>query len=262
MEVRYNSFMHRALVGHSGFVGGNLARQSSFERVFNSANIGEIEGQEFDLLVCAGVRAVKWWANQNAEADRASIDALLASLRQVKSRETIVISTIDVYPHPSAVDESTPLEGVANHAYGTNRLFFEREMQRLFPLVRIVRLPGLFGAGLKKNVIFDLIHGNGLEKINPDSVFQYYDLSRLAADLETVRRHNLSLVNFATEPLPTRDIIARYFPGTVVGQEALPAGSYDMRTLHAAAFNGSGDYLESTSQVLDRLGTFIEGSPA
>ncbi len=250
--------MLKALIGQSGFVGGNLARQTSFDRLYNSSNIKEIEGQQFDLLVVAGVRAVKWWANQNPEADRASIDALLEPLRRVRSRETIVISTIDVYPHPSAVDEGTPLEGLSNHPYGAHRFLFEQEIRRMFPLVRVVRLPGLFGAGLKKNVIFDLVHHNGLEKINPDSVFQYYDLSRLAADLEIVRTHHLDLVNFATEPLPTRDILTRYFPEAVVGQNALPTATYDMRTRHAAAFNGQGHYLESTTHVLHRLGLFLE----
>ena len=62
--------MRAALIGHSGFVGSNLARQTRFDSTYNSSNIESIAGQEFDLLVCAGVRAEKWIANANPDADR------------------------------------------------------------------------------------------------------------------------------------------------------------------------------------------------
>lgn len=47
-----------ALIGHTGFVGSNLREQHEFDVFFNSRNIEEIKGGEFDLLVCAGVNAV------------------------------------------------------------------------------------------------------------------------------------------------------------------------------------------------------------
>lgn len=48
--------MTSALIGYTGFVGGNLAKQMSFDRVYNSQNIADIEGKQFNLVVCAGVR--------------------------------------------------------------------------------------------------------------------------------------------------------------------------------------------------------------
>ena len=51
-----------ALIGYSGFVGGNLLRQRSFDACFNSSNIEAIAGRSFDLVVCAGAPAEKWKA--------------------------------------------------------------------------------------------------------------------------------------------------------------------------------------------------------
>ncbi len=249
-----------ALIGHTGFVGGNLSMQVRPDGEYNSTNIGEIAGKSFDLLICAGVRAVKWWANQNAAMDRESILVLLGQLRQVQSREVIVISTVDVYPNPIGVDESTPLGSQANHPYGTNRLFFEAEMKDLFPKVRVIRLPALFGPGLKKNVIYDLVHDHNLESVHPDSTFQYYDVTRLWQHTQMIRDLDLDLVNLATEPITTESMRARFFPSRRIGAKAAAAAAYDMRTRHAAALGGRGFYVASKEEVLKDLGAYVADS--
>ena len=43
--------MRTALIGHTGFVGSNLASSHRFDDVYNTANIAEIEGREYDLVV-------------------------------------------------------------------------------------------------------------------------------------------------------------------------------------------------------------------
>lgn len=152
-----------ALIGHTGFVGGTLARASGWDATFNSSNIADIAGQSFDLLVCAGVSAVKWVANKEPEADEADSARLTNALAQASVRELILISTIDVYPDPAA-----------NHPYDRHRLDLERWAAARFPLLRVIRLPALFGAGLRKNAIFDLLHGKMLASINPAGRFQWY----------------------------------------------------------------------------------------
>lgn len=49
--------MTDAIVGHTGFVGGNLCAQHVFEAKYNSKNIQDIAGKHFDTLVFAGARA-------------------------------------------------------------------------------------------------------------------------------------------------------------------------------------------------------------
>jgi hypothetical protein len=248
----------RALIGHTGFVGSNLIAQQSFDSLFNSSSIGEIDGRHFSDVVCAGVSAVKWWANQNPAEDLARIESLIARLDTITADNFTLISTIDVYAHPVGVSEADQpvLDGL--HAYGANRAMLERWVSERFANHQIVRLPALFGAGLKKNAIYDLMHDNRLHVINGASVFQWYPLERLTGDLEIARTRTLGVVNLATEPLSMEEIRARFFPGRVIGAEAAPQARYDMRTIHDAEFGGADGYILDRAGVLDALGRFID----
>jgi hypothetical protein len=68
--------MPDALIGHTGFVGGNLAAQHPFNTWYNSKNIEAVRGHRFELLVVSGMPAAKWVANRDAAADRAVLDRL------------------------------------------------------------------------------------------------------------------------------------------------------------------------------------------
>jgi hypothetical protein len=246
------------LIGHTGFVGSNLARQHPFDDLYRSTNIQEIRGKSYDLLVCSAVSAVKWRANKAPEEDRAAIDRLLENLTTVKVDRLVLISTVDVYPIADGVDESFDCRSVPNHAYGTNRLYVEKTLEKTFPNLFVIRLPGLFGPGLKKNVIYDMLHSNCLEAINPASVFQYYDMSCLWDDIAVILKENIPLINLATEPVATGRIHQEFFPELLIGSQAAPAASYDIHTRHAAIFGKSNPYRCDATEVLERLGRFIQ----
>ena len=251
-----NSSQENALIGHTGFVGGNLAAQRAYDRCFNSRNIHEIRGRAFDTVVCAGVGAVKWKANKEPEADWAGIQALLEPLATIQAKRFVLISTIDVYPNPVDVTEDD-LPSEENHAYGRHRLKVEQFVSERFPLYHIVRLPGLFGNGLKKNVIYDLLHDNCLEMIQPASAFQYYNLAHLTADLDRAVSNGLKVLNMATEPLSTRSIIDSFASGKEVGSKAGPVGRYDFRSKYDHLWNCSGGYLYNGATVLREIGEFM-----
>ena len=208
-------------------------------------------------MICAAPSAAKWLANQNPEADRASVETLAAHLSCVRAESAVLISTIDVYPVPRNVDEDSDCALIPNHAYGTNRLLLETRLREAFPNLHVIRLSGLFGKGLKKNVIFDLINDNCLDLINPNSLFQYYDLSCLWADLQIVLKHDIPLLNLVAEPLPTSAILNAYFPGKQVGLNASPKAEYDVQTGHGRIFGRDSRYRFDAQEVLERLGCFI-----
>ena len=147
--------MKKALIGYTGFVGGNLVRQTDFDDCYNSKNISEIQNKSYDIIVCAGVRAEKYLANQYPEQDRAQIQSLIDLLGTVTCAHFVLISTIDVYNDPAGVDEDTVIDESTLHAYGKNRLYMEKWVTQNFAKHTIIRLPALFGHGLKKNFIYD-----------------------------------------------------------------------------------------------------------
>jgi len=245
-----------ALIGYTGFVGSVLLVDGGFQFLYNSKNISDIRGRKFRRVVCAGASAVKWWANSNPELDLAGINSLLDSLREIAAEQFVLISTIDVYREPSAVTELDEPSADGLHAYGKNRLLLERWIAERFDRYNIVRLPGLFGPGLKKNAIYDLIHDNNLEAINPASRFQWYPVSRLASDLRRIEEANISLINVATPPIGMGEIAQRFFPGKTIGSAAAPA-IYDMRSIHDSAFGGHGGYLMDEATVMDALRRFL-----
>ena len=152
--------MKTGLIGHTGFVGGTLGSGRVFDALYNSTNVEAMRGERFGLVVCAGVSAVKWQANKEPGADRAGIARLMEGLDGAEIGELVLVSTIDVYPAPGdGGDEGTVIDGAGHHAYGRHRWELERWCVGRFPCVRVVRLPALFGTGLRKNAVCDLMHG-------------------------------------------------------------------------------------------------------
>ena len=249
--------MTTALIGHSGFVGGNLLAKRSYDATYRSSDIDSIHGTEFEHVVCSGIQAMKWWANLHPEDDLAGIERLLGPLAGCRAERFTLISTIDVYPAPRGVDEDSAIETAGHHAYGLHRLQAEERVRTMFPQVLVLRLPGLFGPGLKKNVIYDMMHDNNLHQVHPGGVFQYYDLRRLADDIDRAWSLGLETLNISSAPLGTAEIRDRFFPGKDLGGTGNAPAGYDMRSKHADAWGGEEGHLYSKEDVLGDLGDWL-----
>lgn len=247
--------MTSALIGYTGFVGSNLLRQGQYDDLYNSKNIEDIRGKSYDRIVCAGAPGEKWIANQHPDEDGASIRRLRYSLEYCSAKQFTLISTIDVK---------------SKTAYGKHRLLLEdtvislgeesltREV-RQFQKVNIVRLPALFGPGLKKNALYDLMHGHRLDQINPESRYQWYPVAKLTEDLghldAIAESIPLPIVNLVTQPISTRDIWERFFPKIMIGRNPDAAVYQDVREWKVGDANG---YVMTSDQVLTEMGKFIE----
>jgi hypothetical protein len=150
--------MKIALIGYTGFVGSNLLNQYEFTACYNSKNIQEIHGKDYDLCICAGVRAPKWIANEQPIKDLNDIQDLMHHLSQAEIKTMVLISTVDVYPDREDVDENTMIDDSRLVPYGFNRRLLEKWVEQHYPEHLIVRLPGLLGQGIKKNFIRDILY--------------------------------------------------------------------------------------------------------
>ena len=234
--------MSSALIGYSGFVGGSLDRQAHFDEKYNSKNISEIKGKHFELIACAGTPGVKWKANQNPEEDLQAIQSLRSHLETVSCDLFIFISTVDVYFPPVEVAEDSPVPAPGLPAYGLHRFQFEEFVRQRYNRSLTVRLPGLYGEGLKKNFIY----------------FQFYNLDRLWQDIQTLLPHQVPLVNFATPPVNAQEVARLCFGVPFENHTERGAVFYDMHTNYAALFGQKGRYMCTKKDELDSISQFVK----
>jgi nucleoside-diphosphate-sugar epimerase len=248
--------MSKALIGYTGFVGSNLVKQQNFDALYNSSNIDKIAGKHYDQIICAGVSAVKWLANREPVKDRDSIQGLIKNLKQVTTDKFILISTVDVYPEPVDVDENTIINIEDCHPYGKHRLELEQFILNEFDAL-VVRLPGLFGSGLKKNIIYDFLHNNDVEKINPNGSFQFYSLEHLTNDINVALSNKLRVLNISSEPISVQEV-AQICLGHDLEKSNLKGIKYDYQSIYAPIFGGKHGYLYNKQQVFSDLKAYAE----
>jgi len=217
--------MVSAIVGR-GPVGSDIraALDPDDVDVYHSKNIEDLRGKSYDVLYVAAPSAVKWVANQRPAEDLESVLALFGVLRTVRARRIVHFSTIDAEVRGGG--------GHAGGAYGEHRARLEELVLGLGTHATVIRLPALFGPGLKKNALFDLLQASrALEQgavpeqgvvldrlgcLNLSDVFQWYDLDDLFADAQVVLRappaQSSPLHRFYSAPLELRVVVASAFP--------------------------------------------------
>lgn len=308
-----------ALVGYSGFVGNLLQRQRAFSGLFNSRNLLELVGRQYDTLICCAAPATMWAANQNPQADRENLLAIAATLKQASVQRLVLISTIAVFDDCAAGYTESSAQYEAQKAYGSNRHMLEVELGRHFAKHHIIRLPALFGAGLKKNFIFDLanplpsfIRSEKFRSIqsqitpavmrylersyrfrpdlemyeldrrgvaasggqadlesafedmsfvarnftNSSSQFQFYNVERLARDIDWAIEQDVAVLNICSEPLEAGEVCLE-LTGRQFSNDEPPIVVEDVRSDYAERFAGQTNYLYDRANVLADLKAFF-----
>jgi len=251
-----------ALIGHSGFVGSTLKKQHSFTHLYRSSDIDTISGLDLDLVICAGAPAKKWVANQQPEEDWAGIERLMAILSTITAEQFVLISTVDVFNHPVNVDELSTVETENLHPYGLHRRRLEEFVEAQFPSSLIVRLPGLVGPGLRKNVIYDLHHNNDLHKIDHRAVFQFYPMINLWSDIRkalALSQHHL--IHLTAEPISVGTLSEEAFGKPFANEAMAHPPAYDFQSVYASSFGGSGPYQYSKRETIQATRAYTQTEP-
>jgi hypothetical protein len=228
-----------AIIGYNGLIGGNLLDQykKKFNKIdlFNSKNIIKInKNKEYDVVFCAGLPAAKWLANKAPLKDKKNTEKLIRNLKNIKTKKFVLISTIDVH---------------FKHAYGHNRKYLEKFIKNKFQNNYILRLPGVFGKGLKKNIIFDLLNKNAIDQIYLNDKFQWYDLADLFKDISKIFKNNqLGLNELYSAPISNYEII-NLFKEIKIDKKRLKPINYSIKPKEG--------FCKNKKYILNRIKNFI-----
>ncbi|MEI7993986.1 MAG: hypothetical protein WCH01_03690 [Methylococcaceae bacterium] len=249
------------LLGFSGYVGSTLIKQYRFGEFVNSKNISLIDGRSYETIACSGAPAQKWIANREPIADRQNIESLIAHLKTVTCETFILISTVDVFKSPIGVDEETPIDEEGLHAYGLHRRLLEKFVESHFPNHLIVRLPGLVGPGLRKNVIFDFQNDNNLQVIDSRGVFQFYPMVNLWYDILIALHAGLKLIHLTAEPISVAEVSEQGFGKVFIQPQVDLPAIYDLRTRYADLFGTTGHYQYSQRETIQAIRAYAQSEP-
>jgi hypothetical protein len=242
----------KVLVGDTGLIGTTLKYSVSFDLLFNSKNIST-----FDKLVKDGAElylsclpAAKWLVNKNLNGDLDNILNIVEIIAKKKYTKVILFSTIDIYGDSPIKSNEDYSPNISKLSYGTNRYLFELLIRERLTTdgLNIFRLPALFSKNIKKNILYDLIHNNNIDKININSTYQWYNLDSLYSDIEEYNEKyvNETTFNLFTEPIPTLELI-KLFPSVKISD--LTYGEplvYD----YTSKF---GDYIHKQDKILNEI---------
>jgi len=226
-----------ALIGSNGLIGSVLAQGIEFDQCYNSANIAALANQTFDTVYCAAPSGNRLQANRDPNWDNKSIDTLIDVLRTVRIGKFVLISTVDAVHAPESV-------------YGGNRLRLEQFAQSNFDVCYVVRLCTLIHSAISKNILFDIKHKQYLDNINGATVRQYYPLTRLCNDIQTVLDNNIREINLVSEPVSDGEICSEFCADVAVS--SAPARPYDLHCVEPF-----GSYIISRQQVLQHISAYI-----
>lgn len=250
--------MKTALIGYTGFVGSNIASQVTFDDYYNSKNIEDIRGKNYDLIVSAGTKAEVWKANQDPKSDWLGIKTLLDNLQEVTVNHFILISSVLVYPNPNNVDEDTQINiNELTMPYGKNRYKMEKFILKHFLKTTIIRAPQLFGDGLKKNFVYDLIHNNALDFTHKDSLLQWYNLKNIWNNIQVAVENEIPVLNLAVEPITAQELAKYTIDMNFNTVTEKPPLVFNFQTKYGGLFKSQDQYIYHKKEILEELRIFI-----
>ena len=181
------------VMGGNGFVGSGfvrVCRELGWDcTVLSRDTYDQHVGERCDILVNANGNSRKPLAVKAPLEDfDASVRSVRRSLVDFAFDRYIYLSSCDVYPDCSSPDltrEDRPIDVRSQSPYGFHKYLAEQCVRHAAPTWMIARLGGFVGPGLKKNAIYDILHGGPLW-LDPASELQFLSTdaaARLILDL-------------------------------------------------------------------------------
>jgi hypothetical protein len=250
----------KLLIGNTGLIGTTLKDNIKFDYEFNSKNIHELLNLDIDLnttdLYLCCLPATKWLVNQDPSKDFDNIMNIIDILSKKEYKNIILYSTIDIYQNAPLYSDESYIPKIDTLNYGNNRYIFEQLIKKTltYKNLLIIRLPALFGKHIKKNILFDLLNNNQIEKINYNSKYQWYDLDNLVKDTNNCLgiTNEFLIINLFPEPIETSEIIKLFNLNKSSVDIKSKEIIYDYRVSST-----NGGYIEDKNSILKNIEKFI-----
>ena len=251
--------LNNAIIGYNGFVGSNLNKTIKAKFLFNSKNIKDIKNKSFNKLFICAPHAQKWLANKNPKMDNSQVNKLIHNLKNISAKKVIYISTVDVFENLINKNEKSKINKKKHHTYGKNRLKIEKFIKKKFIDYHIIRLPALFGKGLKKNILFDLINNNNLHNIKILSKYQWFSINDLNKCIKLVIKNKIACINLVSEPIHTFELISKFFPDKLIKCNSSDIGfKYNLNTIYSKKFKNKDGYIYNKNQKIKKIKRFLK----
>ena len=249
-----SEFKTSCLIGSSGLIGENLQQSHKFDYLINSKNLETIKNKKIDFIICAAPSAVKWKININGEDDLKNVFNITDIISSITYKKLILCSTVDVYGYETnlGLNEDDHPNFENNHNYGKNRIIFENELKKLDSnKLTIIRLSGLFGLFLKKNLLFDIKNNNAemLSKVNFDSQLQWYNLKNLKNDI--LKNLDKKILNLVNEPIKNKEIID-FSSLNLQNNSEITKSIYNIKTIYS-----NNDYFDNKNKLLKEIDDYL-----
>ncbi len=190
--------MRICLLGYTGFVGKTVYDYLRVEHDVCGlcSTSALIPTEEFDIVVnCAG-SSKKYLAQKDPAEDFRINMNVLHTLLKLDTKRVVHISSIDARSKP-------------DNNYTISKIITERYIQLYFPDAPILRLGGMVGPNLKKNVVFDIVNNKDIF-ITFDSICNYISTQEVARVVEKVIDLNIkgkTITVAASKPIKVNEII-------------------------------------------------------
>lgn len=191
-----------ALIGASGFVGSALKKalteQAEYEIIpVTRKDYENHKNEKFDLVIHTAMPSRRWWALNNPLEDFEASVGLTADIVYNWNYEKLVIIS------------SVSARVQRDHPYGRHKHLAELLALDTNPNNLVFRLGGLYGEGLDKGVIFDMINGNQVF-MTKDSAFNYIDTYE-ASRLIVKRLNRTGIIDIGAKDIISIGEIADHF---------------------------------------------------
>ncbi len=109
---------------------------------------------------------------------------------------------------------------------------------------------------LKKK--FRKLEFSALHFTDSRSSYQFYNLNRLWADMQTALKNGITLLHAAVQPVSAGELYTHLTGGKFVNELDAEPADYDFRTVHDALFGGKDGWLCTKEAVLREIKEFVE----